>query len=61
METPQNVPKLSTESQHKQKDGDAADWWLQQQSDGPGLCIRLTISVSVLLQDIIKIKRLGVV
>ena len=40
---------------HKQKDGDATDWWLQQQSNGPAFSIRLTVFVSV-LQDIIKIK-----
>ena len=35
---------------HKQRDGDATDWWLQQQSNGPAFSIRLTVSVSV-LQD----------
>jgi len=42
---------------HKQRDGDATDWWLQQQSNGPAFCIRLTVSVSV-LQDVIQRKRL---
>ena len=43
---------------HKQRrDGNATDWWLQQQSNGPAFSIRLTASVSV-LQDVIKIKRL---
>ena len=39
------------------RDGDATDWWLQQQSNGPAFCIQLTVSVSV-LHDVIKIKHL---
>ena len=50
----QNVHR---EPWHKQKDGDATDWWLQRQLNGPDFSIRLTVSVSV-LQDVIKIKRL---
>ena len=59
MKTPQHVLKMSivTESWHKQRDGDATDWWLQQQSNGQAFSIRLTVSVSV-LQDVINIKRL---
>ena len=41
----------------KQKYGDATDWWLQQQSNGPAFSIRLTACVSV-LQDVINLKRL---
>ena len=47
------------EPRHERRDGDATDWWLQQQSNGPSLSIRLTVSVSV-LQDVVTIKRLGV-
>jgi len=54
MKTPQNVPRMSTV---KQRDGNANDWWLQQQSSGPAFSIRLIVSVSV-LQGVGKIKRL---
>ena len=58
MKTPppcaQNVHR---EPWHKQRDSDASDWWLQQQSNNPAFSIRLTVSVSI-LQDDTKIKRL---
>jgi len=50
----QNVHR---EPWHKQRDGDATDWWLQHQSNGPSFCIQLTVAV-LALQDVIKIKRL---
>jgi len=40
---------------HKQRHGNATDWWLQQQSNGPAFSIRLTVYVSV-LQDIMGVK-----
>ena len=42
----------------RERDGDGTDWWMQQQSNGLASCIVLPVSVSV-LQDIIKIKRIG--
>jgi len=39
MQTPQNVLKMSTVSPDKQRDSDATDWWLQQQSNGQAFCI----------------------
>jgi len=58
MKTSQNVLNMSTVSRDTNRDGDATDWWLQQQSDGETFCIRLTVFVSV-LQDVIKINVLG--
>ena len=40
------------EPRHERRDGDATDWLLQQQSNGPALSIRLTAAVQV-LQDIV--------
>jgi len=48
---------IHCEPGHKQRDGDATDWWLQQQSNGAAFSIWLTVSVSV-LQDVAKMKRL---
>jgi len=53
--TQQNVFKMSTVSRDTSRDGDATDWWLQQQWNGLAFCIRLTVSVLV-LQNVIKIK-----
>ena len=58
MKTSQNVLNMSTVSRDTNRDGDATDWRLQQQSDGETFCIRLTVFVSV-LQDVIKINVLG--
>jgi len=48
---------VHSELWHKHRDGDATDWWLQQESNGQASSIRLIVSVSI-LPDIIKIKRL---
>jgi len=44
MNLPQNVLKMFTGSPYKQRDGDATDWWLRQQLNGPAFCVRLTVS-----------------
>jgi len=48
---------VHSELWHKHRDGDATDWWLQQESNGQASSIRLIVSV-LILPDIIKIKRL---
>ena len=49
---------MSIVSPDKQRDGNATDWWLQQQSNGQAFSIRRTVSVSV-LQDTVKIQELS--
>ena len=51
---------VHSELWHKHRDGDATDWWLQQESNGQASSIRLIVSVSVLqgVNRVIKIKRL---
>jgi len=45
MKTPQNVLHvlcaIHHEPWHKPRDGDATNWWLQQQSNGRAFSIRL--------------------
>ena len=54
--TTKYTQNVHCEPRHKQRDGDATDWRLQQQSNGPAFCIRLTVSVSVVqVQDVIKV------
>jgi len=57
MKTTQNVLKnVHYEPWHKQRYGDATDWWLIQQSNCSAFSIRLTVSASF-LSDVNKIKR----
>ena len=49
---------VHSKPRHKQRDGYTTDWWLQEQMNGLGFSVWLTVSVLV-LQDIIKMKYLG--
>jgi len=51
MKTPQNVLIMNLDTSRE------TDWWLQQQLNDPAFSVQLTVSVLV-LQDVIKIKRL---
>ena len=56
--TTQCAQNVHRELWHKQRDGDATGWWLQQQSNGPTFSIWLTFSFLV-LQDATKTSALA--